>query len=141
MNSGTIALIEISAASVGSARASAITMPPSTAVTASGRRSLGPTDVPSSRGRVEVEQQLHEHDQRRRCRRRRARAAEGVTTRLPGLPLQACEPAFTASTLASPHSGWRSTHRMIGANSANTAATRATIHVRLDGPCHSSAMK
>jgi hypothetical protein len=29
---------------------------------------------------------------------------------------------------------------MIGANSANTGDA-PTIHVRLDGPCHSSAMK
>ncbi len=68
-------------------------------------------------------------------------AVDGVITRLPGLPLQACEPGLTASTFARPHSGWRSSHRITGPMSATAAATRASSQVRREAPCQTSAMK
>ena len=54
---------------------------------------------------------------------------------------QAAEPGFTDSTPTNQHSGRDNSHISTGPTMARAPATRATSHVRRDGPCHSSAAK
>ena len=141
ISSGTTPGTENSAASAGSARVSAMTAPPTMAVIASGRRSRGPTGVPSPCGRPRFIRSRTSTISVTSATITSA-AAAGVTTRLPGSPWHAADPGLTASTLARLHStGLRMIHRKIGANRAPTAATRASSHVRREGPCHTSPMK
>ena len=54
---------------------------------------------------------------------------------------QACESAFMSVTRTRAHSGRWNTYIRNGSRTAAPAESRASSHVRREGPCHSSARK